>query len=117
MLFSRGRPEVAKLLRERGAQPALAVAVVDGDLETIRRLIKAGADVNAIARPVVDKEFFEADTVSRTALMLAAEGGNFKMVRLLLHEGADVNARSGGSPNIAYVRCSRRQSGSGKTST
>ena len=51
--------------------------------------------MNAIARPVVDKEFFEADTVSRTALMLAAEGGNFKMVRLLLHEGADVNARSG----------------------
>jgi ankyrin repeat protein len=63
----------------RGTTPLMYAAAV-GSLDAMKRLLEAGADVNA-------KNAFDA-----TALMWAA--GDIGKVRLLLAKGADVNARS-----------------------
>jgi len=54
-------------------------AVTDGDLETVRRLLRAGAEVNA------------RDRYGQTALMLAAHRGHREIVEELLRAGADLN--------------------------
>ena len=61
----------------------LVVAASKNDLEAVRQLLAAGADVNAI-----DKE---TDT---TALAKAVSNGNREMVQALLWAGADVNTRN-----------------------
>ena len=55
-------------------------AVKTDDSAAVRRLLAAGADVNA------------RDEAGSTLLMLAAHAGDLAMVRLLLGSGADVNA-------------------------
>lgn len=64
---------------------ALMLASFDGDLGAVRRLLEAGADVNA------------TDRDGDTALMFAALKGHAEVVRELLENGADVNfaARNG----------------------
>lgn len=54
-----------------------------GDVELARKLIAAGADVNAGKYNLKDD----------TALMLAVKGGNAQIVRMLLDAGADLNAK------------------------
>ncbi len=56
-------------------------AVISGDVETVRALLDAGADVEARTED------------GHTALMLAAAGSHEGIVRMLLDAGADVNAR------------------------
>jgi len=59
----------------------LVIAARDGDIESVRRLIESGADVNACAT-------FEG---CDTALIKAIETGHMEIVALLLASGADVN--------------------------
>ncbi len=56
-------------------------AVISGDVETVRALLDAGADVEARTED------------GHTALMLAAAGSHEGIVRALLDAGADVNAK------------------------
>jgi len=71
-------------VRETGAHniPLTWFPVVGGgQLEAMRRLLKAGVDVNSAKR-------------GQTGLHVAARGGDVGMVRLLLDQGAAVNARA-----------------------
>ena len=54
-------------------------AVTQGEVETVRELLRAGADVNA------------RDRHGQTALMLAAHRGYRDMVEILVEGGADLN--------------------------
>ena len=59
-----------------------------GQLEEVRSLLKAGADVNA-----------KLDSLGLTALMMAAGAGHLEVVKVLLEAGADPNAAGG----VAHV--------------
>ena len=54
-------------------------AVIRGDVEMVRQLLRTGADVNA------------RDRHGQTALMLAAHRGYREMVETLVEGGADLN--------------------------
>ena len=81
---------VVRALVEVGAKPSarvqgtppLTLAVSANCEETVRFLLKSGADVNA------------ADDQGMTALMQAAGWGHASMVQLLLENGADPEARN-----------------------
>ena len=63
-------------------EPPIIKAALDGDLDKLRSLIDAGADVNA------------EDNEGTTPLMLAAYEGYEEVVKILIEAGADVvNAR------------------------
>jgi ankyrin repeat protein len=78
-----GREELNYTVLRGGATPLLFTARV-GDAESVRLLLKAGADAND-AQP---------DGVS--ALVLAAHSGNGQVAALLLEHGADPDAAGGG---------------------
>jgi ankyrin repeat protein len=59
----------------------LHIAVQDGDLSEVARLVEDGFDINAF------------DDLGKTPLHWAAKAENLKMVVLLLDHRADVNAR------------------------
>ncbi|KAH8725345.1 ankyrin repeat-containing domain protein, partial [Phaeosphaeriaceae sp. PMI808] len=65
-----------------GSRPALAQAIHTGDLNIVKLLRQAGAEINYPA----------ALGVIRTSLQLAVELGHNDIVDFLLDEGADVNA-------------------------
>ena len=67
-----------ELINGRGIHdlPALYFAAIGGDVETARKLIDAGADVNAHAQ-------------AAAPIHGAVMGGNAAMVKLLLEHGAD----------------------------
>jgi ankyrin repeat protein len=58
----------------------LIEAVGTGDMDSVRRMLAAGADVNS------------RDSEGSTLLMLASHAGNLAMVLALIKAGADVNA-------------------------
>jgi ankyrin repeat protein len=62
------------------ATTRLKWAAESGDYYEVKRLIEAGADVNAQSK------------AGWTALMLASEKGHIDIVKLLVEEGADVNS-------------------------
>lgn len=89
-------------------------ASAKGDLETVKKLLNEGVDVNAtdmhgrtalieaawsgnasIAELLVQKgaEVNAADSAGYTALMRASEEGHLSLVKTLIKNGADVNAR------------------------
>lgn len=82
---SLGYAEMVRLLLTSGAnlrvngqsEPTLHQAVRSGDLETVRIVLDAGADVN------------ERADLAETALHLAAEGDYVDIAQLLLTRGAD----------------------------
>jgi hypothetical protein len=77
-----------KLLRAAG----------DGNIETVRRLLDKGEDVNA-----TDK------IVRSTPLHRAAEQGRTEVVALLLDRGAEVNARASYSMTPLHIAAARGQ--------
>ncbi|MCX6770514.1 MAG: ankyrin repeat domain-containing protein [Candidatus Micrarchaeota archaeon] len=100
----------------------LEVAVENGQLQTMKILIEAGANVNsarqntpltlAMAQNNLDavKLLIESgagvdsrDTSRRTALMFAAQKGNQDAVRYLIDNGADVNAKDDTGPVLLYA--------------
>ncbi len=72
--------QIPKTAAERTEQ--LLIAASMGDLEGIKRLLKAGADVNANR----DDDW--------TALRTASYNGQIEAVKLLLDKGANVNAKT-----------------------
>ena len=64
-----------------GERPALITAAQSGDVATVKKLLDAGADVEARAKN------------GRTALHMAADKGHLKIVKVLLEAGADAAAR------------------------
>lgn len=70
--------------------PEIAIAGVKGDMPTLRRLISAGADLEAS----------DEHRDKRTSLILAAAMGRFEAVKILLEAGANTNAQDaiGDSP-------------------
>jgi hypothetical protein len=71
----------ASLQKDPLAMGQLLKAERDGDIETIKILLKNGADINSKQTPD-----------GATALMWAAVEGHMDMVKLLLDNGADINA-------------------------
>jgi ankyrin repeat protein len=61
---------------------AIIQAAGAGDLETVKRLLAEGDDVNS------------ADNGRWTPLILAAQNGHLEVVKLLIKSGADVNAEN-----------------------
>jgi uncharacterized protein len=61
--------------------PALIAAAERGDVDTLRRLLDAGAPINA------------RDARGRNAVLAATQGGREAAARLLIERGADVNAQ------------------------
>lgn len=83
-----GRPQVAELLRERGARTGkelaaakapLRTAVLSGELSVLRKQLEAGADANTVGEHGL------------TMLSLAALAGQPKAAELLIEHGADLN--------------------------
>lgn len=86
----------------------LQSAIQSGQVELVRVLVEAGADISAFSYSAVQmaakcgytsiiKLFIEADSsnsavIKNIALSLAAEGGHIDTVKFLIEEGADVNA-------------------------
>lgn len=75
--FGLGLPTQADAPRDR----ALIVAAEKGDAATVRRLLRAGADIRA------------RDGRGRTALLAATHGNRVEAARLLIAAGSDVNAK------------------------
>lgn len=71
---------------------AIMAAAASGDLDTVRTLLKAGADVNSHSRGSKDAAIWGG---GRSPLMWAAARGDVAMIKLLLAAGADVNASEG----------------------
>lgn len=65
------------------AQPAadLITAAASGDLSTVTRLVRDGADMKA------------RDASGRTALLAATQGNHVEVARVLIAAGSDVNAK------------------------
>jgi uncharacterized protein len=61
--------------------PSLVAAAERGDMAELRRLLDAGAPVNAV------------DARRRNAVLAATQGGHEAAARLLIERGADVNAQ------------------------
>ena len=78
--------------------PAVATAAPlhdassEGNIPEVKRLLKAGADVNA------------KDEYGYMPLLFAISNGHVEVVKVLLSAGADVNARHGdGKPPLSYA--------------
>jgi hypothetical protein len=73
---------------------AMMFAANSGQLESVKLLVEAGANVNAMSS---DQGW--------TALMIAARGGYLNIVKILITAGADVNAaRSDGATALYLAR-------------
>jgi ankyrin repeat protein len=88
MMLAEGdrHPKIVRLLKQAGASEegmneiTLIRAAYDGNVEHVRALIQAGADVN--------------HRMNSTALCNAALRGHDEIVRMLIEAGADVNKRA-----------------------
>jgi ankyrin repeat protein len=94
-----GHLAIVKKLLARGAAldtpgwTPLIYAATNGQIEVMRYLLDAGADINAVAPN------------GTTALMMAVRGGHAAAVDLLLSRGADVNKRNdSGATALAWAR-------------
>ncbi|MGB6065331.1 MAG: ankyrin repeat domain-containing protein [Desulfomonilaceae bacterium] len=69
-----------KLARARDKDVAVRMAVAEDDIESLKRLLREGANINAAK-----------GKYKTSILMEAAVRGNLAVMRLLLERGADVN--------------------------
>lgn len=79
-------------LHSNNCNPPLALACERGDIEIVRLLIDAGAELNEI--PVANNStFFYTHIKSmKSSLHYAIKGGHLEVVRLLLDSGADMDS-------------------------
>ncbi len=84
LLMACSRPIQEETMPNRG----LIEAAEKGDLETLKRLIKAGVDLN------------QQDERGRTAALAATHARQTEAVRLLIEAGADINQRDQRSDNV-----------------
>ena len=93
------KKEIEKLMNLQTAETNIKIedfnslmdACKNGDLETVKQLLKKGVNINACN--YTDRTAYLQD-VGQTALMKACEHGQLEIVELLLENGADVNAKS-----------------------
>jgi ankyrin repeat protein len=98
------KPEFVNAYSEDGFQP-LGLAAYFGKSETVKYLIKAGADVNSPSR----------NSLKVTPLQSAVAGGHLEITNLLLEAGANPNVHEGGghtplhtaaqNGDVELVRC------------
>ena len=79
-----------------GGLTALVFAAREGDLESARRLIAAGADVN------------QQTEYGWTPLLTAVDNRNYAVARLLIEHGADVNRANKGGWTPLYLATDNR---------
>lgn len=108
-------PEAARVLIEHGADvtirsdgglTALLFAVRQGNLEAVRLLVNAGADVNDRAvtpdgRPMAifgDSQWSLPSADTSSALTLAVTNGHYEIATFLLESGADSNVQNAPFP-------------------
>ena len=108
-------PEVARVLLEHGADltvrsdggmTALLFAVRQGDLEAVRLLVRAGANVDDRAVPVDgrpmaifgDSQWSMPSADTSSALTLAVTNGHYEIATFLLESGADPNIQNASFP-------------------
>ncbi|MDE2816085.1 MAG: SUMF1/EgtB/PvdO family nonheme iron enzyme [Chloroflexota bacterium] len=75
----------------------LLTATLSGDMAQVRRLVEAGADVNAesAVAGMSEEDFRQAGLHGATPLFIAAHGGNVEIAELLVDAGANLNTKSG----------------------
>ena len=105
-----------RLAKARDKDEAIRIAVADNDIESLERLLREGADINAakgkyetsilmeaavrgnlaIIKLLLERgaNVNQADRDGWTALMGATVEGRIESVKLLLDNGADVNAKN-----------------------
>jgi uncharacterized protein len=117
LMMAAPRPDIVALLLKAGAdvklqnwfgKTALMYAVQAQNLESVKQLLKAGADVNQATLPITYEDengcLSSLKAGNRTALMYAAWQGTPEMVELLVAAKADVGAKdSNGESAKEYV--------------
>ena len=81
------RPKSEKYLDLVYGWTSLMIATQNGDIEIVRLLLNARADVNARSEEYTNLSYGE------TALMIAASDGNRDITKLLINFGANVNLK------------------------
>lgn len=76
---------------------ALSLAAGIENIDSIRLLLKAGADVNSINR------------IGQTPLMMACALGNIELVKLLLKNGADASMKDSSNRSTSFYADNNRQ--------
>lgn len=102
LMLAATRPEAIATLLKAGADPnrqnnfgktALMYAIAERQIDSVRALIAAGADINLATSPDPHNNCNQLKAGSRTPLMYAAWHATPAIVRLLLDHGADPAAR------------------------
>lgn len=78
-----------------GWKPALHDAAYRNDLETLNKLIIAGADIN--------EPFYDNRVCSATPLHYAASNGSFEAAQMLIKHGANVNATTSAGDTPLHI--------------
>lgn len=96
------RPDVVKLLIERGAningqntfgKTALMYAIQYGNFTAVKLLVEGKADVNMATFGPMDDCEYEIQVGNRTPLMYAAWQGNIEIVNYLISKGAKTDSK------------------------
>lgn len=92
--FQQRGPSYGELIGNKGGLTPLLFAIREGNLESVQRLLEAGANINHVS---------EGDHTS--PLLMAAVNGRFDMAKMLLDKGADVKLASdaGATPLYAVI--------------
>src|SRR5690606_16737400 len=87
--------------KQWGGLAPLHFAVREGDMETVRTLVEAGADVN------------QTSEFGWTPLLTATQNRFYQIGKYLLDHGADPNISNGGGWNPLYIATDNRNIESG----
>lgn len=92
--FQQRGPSYGELIGNKGGLTPLLFAVREGHVETVQRLLEAGANINHVS---------EGDHTS--PLLMATINGRFDLAKMLLDKGADVKLASdaGATPLYAVI--------------
>ena len=90
--------EMPPMPAAKSLQLLLLLAVMEGDLQAVRRYLQSSGSVDVTLSPRPNRPGRE------TLLMFAAEKGMLQIVKLLISSGANVNATNGiGQPALLYA--------------